>query len=181
MCTCNQQNLSNKPCKYTGIDLPTLGIDTGDSVEESFQSVEHFAANLTVLAPNCNELMKYTETPAPALNASDTYLTLANTTFTVPIGYTGVYEVNYVGTVDVTDPNEMSMYIEVAGSVLTNQVSLTRTVKNSAAAGLNFKYQINLFASNITLNDGDVLTIKALSTDIQNCKLENCVLKITRL
>lgn len=181
MCTCNQQNPSSKPCKYTGIDLPTLGINTGDSVEESFQSVEDFAANLTVLAPNCNELMKYTETPAPVLNANDTYLTLSNTTFTVPTGYTGVYEVNYVGTVDVTGPNEMSMYIEVVGSVLTSQVSLTRTVKNSADIELSFKHQINLFASNISLNEGDVLKIKALSTDIQNCKLENCVLKITRL
>jgi hypothetical protein len=177
MCTCNQQNSSSKPCKYTGIDLPTLGINTGDSVEESFQSVEDFAANLTVLAPNCNELMKYTETPEPELSQSDIYLPLANTTFTVPTGYTGVYEVNYVGTVDVTGPNEMSMYIEVNGS----KVSLTRTMKNSADAELQFKYQINLFASNINLNEGDVLKIRAFSTDIQNCFLENCILKITRL
>jgi hypothetical protein len=177
MCTCNQQNPSSKPCKYTGIDLPTLGINTGDSVEESFQSVEDFAANLTVLAPNCNELMKYTETAAPVLNQNNTYLTLDNTIFTVPTGYTGVYEVNYVGTVDVTGPNEMSMFIEVNGS----QVSFTRTMKNSADTELQFKHQINLFASNINLNEGDVLKIKAMSTDIQNCFLENCILKITRL
>ena len=176
MCTCNQQNLSSKPCKYTGIDLPTLGINTGDSVEESFQSVEDFAANLTVLAPNCNELMKYTETTAPELNQNNAYLTLDNTTFTVPTAYAGVYELNYVGEVRFTGVGHVSLYIDVEGQ----QVSLIRTIKCGVFDTESIQ-QVNLFASNITLNEGDVLKIKVSVTDVQTCNLENCVLKITRL
>ena len=176
MCTCNQQNQSSKPCKYTGIDLPTLGINTGDSVEESFQSVEDFAANLTVLAPNCNELMKYTETPAVGISLADQYSPATNTTFTVPTAYAGVYELNYVGEVRFTGVGHVSMYIEVEGQ----QVSLIRTIKCGVFDTESIQ-QANLFASNITLNEGDVLKIKVLTTDTQNCNLENCVLKITRL
>jgi hypothetical protein len=176
MCTCNQQNSSSKPCKYTGADLPTLGINTGDSVEESFQSVEDFAANLTVLAPNCNELMKYTETPVVGISLAGQYSTATNTTFTVPTAYAGVYELNYVGEARFTATGYVSLYIEVGGQ----QVSLIRTIKCGAFDTESIQ-QVNLFASNITLNEGDVLKIKVLITDTQNCNLENCVLKITRL
>lgn len=176
MCTCNQQNLSSKPCKYTGIDLPTLGINTGDSVEESFQSVEDFAANLTVLAPNCNELMKYTETALVGISLPNEYSPATNTTFTVPTAYAGVYELNYVGEVRFTGVGHVSLYIDVEGQ----QVSLIRTIKCGVFDTESIQ-QVNLFASNITLNEGDVLKIKVSVTDVQTCNLENCVLKITRL
>jgi hypothetical protein len=177
MCTCNQQNPSSKPCKYTGIDLPTLGINTGDSVEESFQSVEDFAANLTVLAPNCNELMKYTETEAVPISGVNNYSTAANTIFTVPTAYAGIYEVNYVGEVRFEAVGLVSMYIDVQGS----RVSLIRTVKCGVFNELNSVQQINLFASNIALDEGDVLQIKVLKSNLEDCILENCILKITRL
>lgn len=170
MCTC-----TTTPCKYTGVNLDTLGIKTNDSIEESFKAVEDFVVGLATPS-NPNEQVKYTESTLGSGSVGNTaYAIVANTTYKVISGYDGKFEVNYVGQVNFSAAG--NIYVRL----IKNGVAYSSTAVRRLKSGASTYQQLSFFVSDIDLVAEDEIKIQAYSDDNTQIFLENCILKITRL
>lgn len=164
------------PCKYTGTALDCVGIETNDTIEVVFQKLAEYVCALE-LSPITNELVYYSETGLGSNTggATPTYTTLANTTYTIPVGADGDYEINYVGEVRVSAENTIIFKVYKNGAAIGPYTY--RKIESEFYTYVPF----TLFLSNLTLEAGDVITIRSMSSDKVSTYPVNCVLKITKI
>lgn len=166
-----------KPCAYNGAPIDCIGINTGDTYEVAFQKLSEYVCNLD-LFPTSNRLVYYSESALGANSGGTypTYAVLQNTTYTIPNGGDGEYEITYSGNVvlpNATNELDLSVYINnVEHSALSRKT----------VAGINpGTFPVSLFVSNISLVQGDVITIQCTSLDKATMYPENFVLKISKI
>lgn len=119
----------------------------------------------------------YTETELIAGNTlaiDPSYSVLPNTSYTVPTGGAGDYEVLYTGNFNTS----------LAGFGIIMEVRVNGTIVRSSAKtdlfGGKTKTSFSLFVSEITLSEGDTITVEA-SVPTEPTALENLNYKIKKL
>jgi hypothetical protein len=180
MCTtCDDTQIPvvTKPCSYTGAPIDCIGIKTGDSYEVAFQKLSEYVCNLD-LFPTSNKLVYYSET-ALGPNTPGTYPTysiLSNTTYIIPNGGDGEYEVVYTGNIVFPyDTNELDISLFING---VEHSALARKTITSITSGIT---PITFFISNLTLVAGDIVTMRCTSLKKDVMYPENFVLKISKI
>lgn len=162
------------PCKYTGPTLNCVGITTNDTIDVAIEKLGEYLCTLEIF-PSKNELVHYSETALGSNTGGNTptYVTLANTTYTVETD--GDYEINYVGEVRVSAEDTIIFKVYKNGAEINPYTQ--RKIESEFYTYVPF----NLFLSNLTLVAGDIITIRSMSTNNINTYPVNCVLKITKI
>ena len=162
------------PCKYTGPALDCAGIATNDTIDVAIEKLGEYLCALEIF-PSKNELVHYSETALGSATGgtTPTYVTLANTTYTVETD--GDYEINYVGEAVVANSGSITFKVYKNGSAIGTYTQ--RTVSSNSASILPF----SLFISNLSLLEDDIITIRSTSTNNTTTYPVNCVLKITKI
>jgi hypothetical protein len=178
-CLCSQTTPTNTPCIYTGVDLPTIGSVTGDTVESVFQDIEaYLAANI---APDISSNIVLYSEQALGTNTPGTfpvYNTLSNTSYTVPLGGDGEYEIEYVGEMFSTTTGKLNLRLLVNNSPYNPVVDREISTNGMTNVSVPFK----LFASRINLIAGFTIKIEASATPSKVTTYpRNAVCKITKI
>ena len=181
MCTtCNEPTPMppvTKPCAYTGAPIDCIGIKTGDTYEVAFQKLSEYVCSLN-LFPTANKLVYYSETALGPNSGGEapTFGILGNTTYKIPSGGDGEYEIIYSG--DVVFPDDTN---ELTISVFVNGVEHSVLSRKKAAGNYPGTFPITLLVSNLSLVAGSVITVRCSSLNKATMYLENCVLKISKI
>jgi hypothetical protein len=132
------------------------------------------------------EIVHYTEERAPTLGLEGLYPTLIGTSYTVTTD--GVYRVLYTGHADFTSgTGTITLDLRIDGVTLTDVRriltvgQIETTISDIIYYGEpNVMMSFNLFASQINLTAGQVITINGNRTSI-NLAIRNCVLEISKI
>lgn len=164
------------PCKYVGADLACVGINTNDTIDVAFQKLAEYVCALNLI-PTVNDLVHYSESALGAYTGgtSPTYSTLANSTYTIPTGSDGDYEINYVGQAVIAAGASITFKVYKNGVAINAYTH--RTITSAGAATIPF----SLFLSNLTLVATDIITVKSTATNNATTYPVNCILKITKI
>ena len=181
MCTTCNENIPiapvTKPCAYTGAPIDCIGIKTGDTYEVAFQKLSEYVCSLD-LFPTANKLVYYSET-ALGSNSGLVYPTfgvLQNTTYTIPNGGDGEYEINYSG--NIVFPNSTN---ELDLSVFVNGIEHSTLSRKKISGIVTGTFPISVFVSNLSLVAGDIITLRCASLNKATMYPENFVLKISKI
>jgi len=178
-CPCSQTTPTNKPCVYTGVDLPLIGSVTGDSVESVFLNIEEYLEGN--LVPNITSKTVYYSEQALGANTPGNfpvYNTMAGTTYTVPLGGDGEYEIEYVGEMFSTSTGKLNLRLLVNNSPYNAAVNREISTNGMTNVSIPFK----LFASRINLIAGFTIKIEASATPSKVTTYpRNAVCKITKI
>lgn len=174
-CGCTE---TTKECilRYTGETIDCLGIEKNELIETAIQTL---AENICLLNDNascCQEVVLYSENAlgAESITISPTLFTLPGTTYTVPTGGAGTYELSYVGQTYIGNSGGMSIFIYKNGAVY--HPATTRTI----AGAKDFVIPFNVFASNIVLAEGDEIKL-ITAANAETIYPQNAVYKLTKI
>jgi hypothetical protein len=158
------------PCKYLGADIPCVGILSGDTYESAFSKLADFICNVDPALP---ELVKYSETALGVGSATTVLALLSGSSYTVPLGGDGEYEITYVG----------EYFADVAGTLVLklfkNTSEYNTTVRRTVYVSNKTVIPFTLFASNIALVAGDSISVKATAS--VDTYPQNAICKITKI
>ena len=161
---------SSLPCKYTGANLPCIGIIAGESIDSAITKLADTVCNLT---PTFPKLVLYDERALGLGFITSSLTSITGTSYTVPAGGDGEYEITYVG--QYVTPSTGSLSLRLYKGLIEYNSIVRRTVTGAASTVTPF----TLFASNISLVAGDVIVIKASATSATYPP--NTICKITKI
>ncbi len=166
---CNQLPLST-PCKYTGAALPCIGIIPGETLDSAITKLADTVCDLTPIGPKS---VFYSERTLGPSSITTSLTSVTGTSYTVPAGGDGEYEITYVGQYNTPVFGALSLRL-YKGLIEYNSI-VRRTVSGAISTITPF----TLFASNISLIAGDTIVIKATAT--LNTYAQNTICKITKI
>ena len=169
-CGCTPTTPITSPCKYSGADLPCVGIISGESIDSAIGKLSESICNVM---PNLPETVFYTERALGLGTISASLASISGTSYTVPLGGDGEYEVTYIGEYEAEIVGTMILKLFKG---LTEYSTIVRRTLLVAADTIT---PFTLFSSNIPLVAGDTIVIKGLATATTFPK--NAICKITRI
>lgn len=170
MCNeCNEPTITS-PCKYTGADLPCVGIIQNETIDSAITKIADTICNLT---PTFPKTVLYTERALGPSSITTSLTSVTGTSYTVPAGGDGEYEITYVGQYHTPVVGTLSLRL-YKGLIEYNSI-VRRTVSGEVSTITPF----TLFASNINLIAGDTIVIKATATT--NTYAQNAICKVTKI
>jgi len=158
------------PCKYTGADIACVGIISGESIDSAIGKLADTICNLTNPAP---ELVLYSERALGSGSIGTSLVSITGTSYTVPIGGAGDYEITYVG--EYKTPSAGTLVLRLYKGTSEYSAIVARTVQGAATTITPF----TLFSSNITLLAGDTIAIRGAAT--ASTYAQNAICKITKI
>lgn len=184
MCCTNQNPCTScatltAPCLYNGPDLTLLGSKTGDTIESVFQDIEDYLEAQTIPGMTLG-VVYYSEKAlgTGSVGSTPTFSTITGTSYTVPLGGDGEYEIEYVGEAFSTGTGKLNLSLKVNGSVYNSMVDREISTNGMTNSSIPFK----LFASRINLSAGNTIRIDGSAT-ANNTAIypRNAVCKITKI
>ena len=169
-CGCTPTTPITSPCKYSGADLPCVGIISGESIDSAIGKLSESICNVT---PNLPETVLYTERVLGSGSLSNTLASISGASYTVPLGGDGDYEITYVG--EYVAPVSGTLSLRLYKGLTEYSTIVRRTVVGAATTTTPF----TLFSSNIPLVAGDTIVIKGTATT--STSPSNAICKITRI
>ena len=162
--------IPSTPCKYIGADLPCIGIISGETIDSAISKLAETICSATNTLP---ETVLYSERALGTGTVTTTLATISGTSFTVPAGGDGEYEINYVGEyqTDVAGILILKLY-----KGITEYSSVARRTVAGADSTIT---PFTLFCSNISLVAGNQIAIKA--TTSLGTWPKNAICKITKI
>lgn len=158
------------PCKYSGADLPCIGIIAGETIDSAITKLADTICNLT---PNLPESVLYSERALGTGLITTILSSVSGTSYIVPLGGDGEYEITYVG--EYSTPVAGSLSLRLYKGLTEYNAIVRRTVTGAIATVTPF----TLFASNISLVAGDEIVIKASATALTYP--QNAICKISKI
>lgn len=169
-CGCTPETPITTPCKYLGANIDCVGIISGESIDSAIGKLADTICNLTNPAP---ELVLYSERALGSGAIGTSLSNITGTSYTVPVGGDGDYEITYVG--EYKTPSAGTLVLKLYKGTSEYSAVVARTVQGAASTTTPF----TLFSSNITLVAGDVIVIKGSAT--ASTYAQNAICKITKI
>lgn len=180
-CGCNN---TTKDCilRYTGATIDCLGIENNELMESVIQTLSDYVCAHQEALENptcCETVVKYSveELGLGILGESPTESILTNTSYTVPVGGAGTYKLSYIA---------QTFHIKTTGcfatySIYINDVEYNILVRRTTQTDGNEVVPFTLYASNISLSDGDVISIKGSALDVIKAYPQNAIYELTKI
>ena len=168
-CNCGESSL---PCKYTGANLPCIGIISGETLDAAISKLSDTICNIT---PNLPEVVLYTEKALGAGFITTSLTTVTGTSQVVPAGGEGEYEITYIGQYNNPDSALGTLSLRLYKGLVEYNSIVRRTVVGVELSVTPF----TLFASNINLVAGDEILIKASATALTFP--QNAICKVSKV
>jgi hypothetical protein len=166
------------PCGYTGADIECVGILTGDAIEVVVQKITDYLCALECCTNSeVSNIPYYTNTPlgirtVAIIPATPTVIT--GTTYTIPVGEGGDYEIQYVG--EYNTPTAGTLNLKLFKNLSEYSVITSKTVTLPTGPAV---VPFIVFATNVALVAGDVLSIRGSAN--ANSYPQNAVFKVTKI
>lgn len=162
--------IPSTPCKYIGADIPCIGIISGETIDSAISKLAETICSATNTLP---ETVLYSERVLGVGTVTTTLATVSGTSYTVPLGGDGEYEISYIG----------EYQTNVAGTLilkLYKDTSEYNTVVRRTVTGADSTITpFTLFSSNISLVVGDQIAIKATASG--GTWPQNAICKISKI
>lgn len=182
MCNCTnkcQKCSSGCTLRYTGEDIECLGITKNDLIEDVIQTISEYICPLVEAEPCCQEIVAYTieRLGATSLPTFPTISAITGTSYTVPAGAGGTYELVYTGeTVFDATVGNYALY-----SVYINNVEYNIATARKTAIDGDGNIPFNILISNLTLAEGDVIDVRGTCFLQAASYAQNAIFKLTKL